>query len=458
MKTFLTILFLLLFAVPAAAQLSPLNLRYDVARYYGDTENLYLELYYGFDVSSLGYRAENGTMSGEAIVTCMVKRSANDSIVAQQGWRIPFSVADTSMLKQSRMYADIFGFMLPPDIYRVYLSVSDYHDPSMNDSLSFLMDVKPFTPSSVSISDVELAASIVPMERDSTNRFYKNSFEVRPNPAKMYGAHQPVLFYYLEAYNLKSKSSEYYQTRAMVTNAVGKEMLKQEKMRRRVNNSSVEVGKMNLSTLKSGTYFFSFSVIDTADGTSVTSTERFNVHNPALPMDTLINPSGINIDATEYATMSESDVQKEFEQARYIATKSELDQFKQLSGVEAKRKALHEFWLKRDDDLGTPENDFKKEYFKRVAESNAQYKTGFREGWKTDRGRVYIVYGAPDEVERHANEIDVKPYEIWSYNRIQGGVVFIFGDRTGFSDYVLIHSTHRSEIHDENWRRQIQGN
>jgi len=186
--------------------------------------------------------------------------------------------------------------------------------------------------------------------------------------------------------------------------------------------------------------------------------ERFNVHNPSLPMDTLINPGGINIDATEYATMSESDVQKEFEQARYIATKTELDQFKKLSGVEAKRKALHEFWLKRDDDLGTPENDFKKDYFKRVAESNAQYKTGFREGWKTDRGRVYIVYGAPDEVERHANEIDVKPYEIWSYNRIQGGVVFIFGDRTGFSDYVLIHSTHRSEIHDENWRRQIQGN
>lgn len=458
MKTFRTILALILCAVPASAQMSPLNLRYDVARYFGDAENLYLELYYGFDVSSLGYRAENGSMSGEAIVTCMVKRSANDSIVAQQGWRIPFSVADTLMLKQSRMYSDIFGFLLPPDIYRVYLSVSDYNDPRMTDSLSFLMDVKPFTPNTVSLSDVELAASIVPMERDSTNRFYKNSFEVKPNPTKMYGAHQPVLFYYLEAYELKSKTSEFYQTRALVTNAVGKEMLKQEKMRRRVNNSSVEVGKMNMSTLKSGTYFFSFSIIDTTDGTSVTSVERFNVHNPSLPMDTLINPGGINIDATEYATMSESDVQKEFEQARYIATKTELDQFKKLSGVEAKRKALHEFWLKRDDDLGTPENDFKKDYFKRVAESNAQYKTGFREGWKTDRGRVYIVYGAPDEVERHANEIDVKPYEIWSYNRIQGGVVFIFGDRTGFSDYVLIHSTHRSEIHDENWRRQIQGN
>jgi len=156
--------------------------------------------------------------------------------------------------------------------------------------------------------------------------------------------------------------------------------------------------------------------------------------------------------------MSEAELDKEYEQSRYTATKNEIEQYKKLTGIEAKRKAMFDFWMNRDEDRTTPQNEVKQEYFKRVSVANSQYKTGFREGWKTDRGRVYIMYGPPDEVERHANELDVKPYEVWYYNSIQGGVQFIFGDRTGFSDYILLHSTHRNELRDDNWRRQIEAN
>jgi hypothetical protein len=76
-----------------------------------------------------------------------------------------------------------------------------------------------------------------------------------------------------------------------------------------------------------------------------------------------------------------------------------------------------------------------------------------REGYRSDRGRVYIVYGAPDDVERHPNEVDSKPYEIWSFHNIQGGVIFVFVQRNQGGDYDLVHSTHRNELHDENWDR-----
>jgi len=127
-----------------------------------------------------------------------------------------------------------------------------------------------------------------------------------------------------------------------------------------------------------------------------------------------------------------------------------------VKGVDAKRKLLYEFWNRRDDDPSTPGNLRKSEYFKRVDYSNEHFRNAFRDGWKTDRGRVFIVYGPPDEVERHTNEVDTKPYEVWTYNSIQGGVEFVFGDRSGFSDYVLLHSTHRDELHDENWMQQLQ--
>ncbi len=78
-----------------------------------------------------------------------------------------------------------------------------------------------------------------------------------------------------------------------------------------------------------------------------------------------------------------------------------------------------------------------------------------KEGWKTDRGRVYIMYGEPNEIERYPNQTQTRPYEIWSYYDLEGGVRFVFGDITGFADYQLLHSTKRGELRDQYWERRI---
>jgi GWxTD domain-containing protein len=451
---------LILLSLPAFSQRQKPDFRlsYDLARFRGNADNLYVEVYYSFDVTALRYARSKEMFQSEMMMSVTFKRSADDSVVARQAWRIPFSVADTAMLEGSRSYVDVFGFMLKPDIYRIYLVAQDLNAPEVQDSITFAIDLKEFQQKYIMLSDVELASSIIQIDRDSSNRFYKNTFEVKPNPSKLFGEHQPVLFYYLEAYNLLKNKSDKYYTKAVVTNAVGKEVVNHERMKRRVNDSNVEVGMVKVNTLKTGVYTFTYSIIDSVDMSMVSSAKKFFVYNPSLPIDTLVSPSAGNVDASEYATMTEAELDREFDQSRYTATKQEIDQYNKLKGIDAKRKAMFDFWSSRDEDKYTPINETKIEYFRRVAIANAQYKTGFREGWKTDRGRVLILYGPPDEIERHANETDVKPYEIWYYNSIQGGVQFIFGDRTGFSDYILLHSTHRSELHDDNWMRQIQAN
>jgi len=163
-------------------------------------EHLYVEVYYSFDVSVLKYVKKNNELQSESIVSVTFKRSSDDSIVARQAWKIPFSVSDTMMLKTSRSYSDIFAFYLKPDIYRAYIVASDGNAPTVKDSISIVVDLKPFTSETIALSDVELCSSIQQIDRDSTNRFYKNTFEVKPNPTKMFGLHQPVLFYYLETY------------------------------------------------------------------------------------------------------------------------------------------------------------------------------------------------------------------------------------------------------------------
>ncbi len=128
---------------------------------------------------------------------------------------------------------------------------------------------------------------------------------------------------------------------------------------------------------------------------------------------------------------------------------------KRLGPVEAKREFMYTFWKARDENPSDERNQYFLDYLKRITESNDKYSAAKKNGWKTDRGRVYLVYGRPSEIERYPNQIESKPYEIWRYESLEGGVVFVFGDVSGYNDYQLLHSTKRGELRDDSWIRRI---
>ena len=74
------------------------------------------------------------------------------------------------------------------------------------------------------------------------------------------------------------------------------------------------------------------------------------------------------------------------------------------------------------------------EYFRRIHYSNSAFSSLIK-GWQSDRGMLYVIFGPPDEVERHPFAPDVKPYEVWAYYEF--GRAFVFIDETGFGDYRL---------------------
>ena len=95
------------------------------------------------------------------------------------------------------------------------------------------------------------------------------------------------------------------------------------------------------------------------------------------------------------------------------------------------------------------------EYLQRIAAADQLFSAFKKGGWRTDRGRVFVLYGKPDEFERHPSNA-AKPYEIWHYYRIENGVQFVFVEKSGFGDYELVHSTKRGELEDPGWMRFIQ--
>jgi len=120
------------------------------------------------------------------------------------------------------------------------------------------------------------------------------------------------------------------------------------------------------------------------------------------------------------------------EDVRWIITPEELSAFKQLSNDEERDQFIEQFWLRRDPTPDTPENEYKEEHYRRIAYANEHFAAG-KPGWMTDRGRIYIVFGPPDEIDAHPSggdynrpmeegggETSTYPFEDWRYRYIEG--------------------------------------
>lgn len=129
------------------------------------------------------------------------------------------------------------------------------------------------------------------------------------------------------------------------------------------------------------------------------------------------------------------DLAKAIAQMVYIATSSELDEINDAKSKEEKIQKYLAYWKKKDPDPQSEDNPVFDEYYRRVAFANENF-SHYIEGWKTDRGMVFIILGAPNNIDRHPFEYDSKPYEVWEYYELNKSFVFL--DETGFGDYRLI--------------------
>ena len=120
------------------------------------------------------------------------------------------------------------------------------------------------------------------------------------------------------------------------------------------------------------------------------------------------------------------------EDVSYIITDEERAAFKRLNTDEEREQFIEQFWMRRDPTPDTIENEFKEEHYRRIAYANEHYASGIP-GWKTDRGRIYITYGPPDENESHPSggsyqrpmeegggTTSTYPFEKWRYRYIEG--------------------------------------
>jgi GWxTD domain-containing protein len=137
---------------------------------------------------------------------------------------------------------------------------------------------------------------------------------------------------------------------------------------------------------------------------------------------------------------------------QYVMASEESGIYQDLS-LEGKRNFMRTFWAKRDPTAGTPENEALVAYYRLFYEANRRFResgAGNVEGWRTDRGRIFLKYGEPEETLRRPVAGITPPYEVWKYTRPRQ-LKFVFLDHTGLGNYQLIYTNDRFEPSRADW-------
>lgn len=125
------------------------------------------------------------------------------------------------------------------------------------------------------------------------------------------------------------------------------------------------------------------------------------------------------------------DIDKSIKQLRYVASQTEYDYIESGATIEEKQLRFEDFWQKLDPSPNTDRNEAFEEYYARIEFANKNFRS-YTEGWRTDMGQVFVVYGQPNNIDR-GRLSDNRNYEKWNYQERQ----IIFIDNNGFGDYRL---------------------
>ncbi|GIV58512.1 MAG: hypothetical protein KatS3mg042_1425 [Rhodothermaceae bacterium] len=448
-------------------QALPVQVEVDYAAFAYDEAQALMEVYLAFEAKDLVYDRATAGFAARLPVDFALWRStlpgqpaAATSPVWQDSLTLSFVVADTSQIVPGQRFVHQVRALVPPGEYTLHVTIPA---DTARSELSLRRDVTipDFARRGQAIlSDLTLATAIGPSQ-DRDNPFYKNGLIVRPNPNQLYGNGLPRLFYYAEVYNLPEVlgDAETYAAFVYVAEANLPQPLEgfQRRIERPVRDPDVLVGQFDVSTLPSGSYFLRVALLDEENASLAEQSRKFFVYNPGVERAAPV-AAEVSFETSEYAAMSEEEVERAFKHIEIIATETERQRMKGLRTLEARQRYLMEFWQRRDPKPATTINEFKDEFYQRLQYANDRYTSSLAEGWETDRGRTLIKYGLPTTIEPHLFDRGMAPYEIWIYNNIpgEGQAQFIFADRNGFGQFELIHSTVPGERRLANWQEELR--
>jgi len=405
-----------------------------------------LQIYALIQRNSLIHKQNDTSFVAEYSISVEIKRS--DSTLTGVTYDRSDRVASLEEITTTQKIPDEVSFHIKPGTYAVTTVITDLVNKDSRTRQTEVV-IQDFPENKLALSDIELASRVERVKE--SGRFVKNRLLVIPHADGMFGGDLNTAYYYLEIYNLNldNPNCEYSIRRTILDE--NKEPIKDlpEKSKPQNASSVTEADLFSCATLSTGSYYLRIQVTDGCSGQKSIKEKRFWIYRPGeeiMPQQPLI--TGQLEDAIKQMTSEQAE--KEIDYLRYLTDRTENNAIRDLQPFGYSNFLLN-FWRNRDSSGG-----LRFRYLARIEAANQRYTSPFTEGWKTDRGRTLIVFGEPDMIERRNFQLGGQDAEVWYYDRIEGGVLFLFYDQKGTGDLQQVYSTKRGEYVDAGWVRDME--
>jgi GWxTD domain-containing protein len=222
--------------------------------------------------------------------------------------------------------------------------------------------------------------------------------------------------------------------------------------------------KQAVGHLPSGSYSLEVR-LSRPDGQVTSAVRAFWIHNPGVAPAQMVDEATLALDEA-----GPEELARQWEAAQVLAGHHEMEAWERLD-LEGRRAFLKEFWRQRDPDPATLVNEGQTALLARVEEARRRWPQAGPGESLGDRARIFVRFGPPDAIETDFGQLNARydfqlggntstgrehrDFELWLYNRVDGGVEFIFIDVQGFGTFELVHSTKSGEFFDPQWARKL---
>jgi len=404
----------------------------DYAGFKGEDGKTYQEFYLMFFEDNLSKSINKLDEREIYIETSIVDNF--DKNISSNKWTTSIGInRDSSTLNYFAVY-DQWAELLEPGNYKLIVTLSE--EVSNNSGiLRADITVDNFSSEDFSASDIEFVSSY--NKKIVSDQFVKGNISVKPNPWRRYGILRPTMLFYYELYNVKKIKNDTLKFTYQIIDAeasVVKDVQSTEV--KTYKDTKAVLQGINVSNLPSGIYSLNIEV-NVDDKKLLSLTRKFEA---------------IQSDYIELAENSNKIIEMSDNVLPYLESPIQLKRYEKLS-ENGKINYLIKFWDKFDNTGQYGSNNYFATIMNRYNYTNENFSWGGISGWETERGRVFIQNGNPEEIQRFYFNDTYRPYEVWKY-LTDREFIFVFCDINLNDKFILLHSTKEGEIFNAGWHLQ----
>lgn len=397
----------------------------------------------------------NGKFQASVQITILFKQEGQIKTFKKYNLLSP-EIDDT--LKTLPNFVDQQRIPVPAGVYNFELIVADNNNPKEDYSFKDIITID-FPSEEISFSGIQLLEKFETSAKETV--LTKNGYDLYPYVANFYPENLNKLIFYTEIYNTDKvlKNEDFLIRYSIEYYASGKPIGEFSRFKKsKPSTVNILLSEFNIEKLKSGNYNLAIEIINKENKVLKSKKVFFQRSNIMNQQDSIDYATG-DINNTFAASIINKDTIKEYIKAlRPISNEAEkrfTANILKKDSLQYMQQFFYNFWQSRN--FANPQEEWNK-YKQQLDLVNRLYKTPIEKGYETDRGRVYLQYGSPNEIVENKFEAGQYPNEIWHYYSIKGqnNIKFIFYNPDLTTNvFHLIHSDLIGEIQEKSWENII---